>query len=201
MRHRKIALALSLIAITALFWPALSFLVASRSTERHGTVVHPHTQNAKPWVTYRGADDGTQYSDLSEITPENVTRLQLVWTHHSGDIGSIGDGTAGAYEATPIFVNALLYFCNPKGRVFALDPKNGTQRWSVDVHALAGLPGKQEICRGVTYWQDEQSQPAPCTKRIFFGDVYGRLYALDADTGSLCTQFGGQGFIDLNSFA
>ena len=195
MRYRKTALVLSLIAITALFWPALSFLVSSRSTEHHGMVVHPHPQSANPWVTYRGADDGTQYSGLSEITPANVTSLQLVWTHHSG-----GD-EAGAFEATPIFVNALLYFCNPKGRVFALDPKSGAQRWSADVHALTGLLSKQEICRGVTYWQDEQLQPAPCTKRIFFGDVYGRLYALDADTGSLCTQFGGKGFIDLNSLA
>ena len=213
---RKMALGLGLMGVTVFFWPSLSFLLPSSAIEGDGTGAHsphPRPQNAQAWVTYRGAEDGAQYSDIAAITPANVAKLRLVWTHHSGDIGSIRDGTAGAYEATPIFANAMLYFCNPIGRVFALDPKNGAERWSVDVHALTGLASKREICRGVTYWQDEQwgasnrgaaqvpGQRVRCTKRIFFGDVYGRLYALDADTGSLCTQFGGKGFVALNALA
>src|SRR6266850_1343842 len=195
-------MALAVIAVVVLFWPALSCLLSSPSAtatvDHHSVVVHasqPAVGNTKPWVTYRGAGDGAQYSDLTDITPTNVGRLQLVWTHHSGDLGSV----RSAYEATPIFADGMLYFCNPTGRVFALDARNGTERWSVNVHALTGLANKLEICRGVTYWQDATRQHAPCAKRLFLGDVYGRLYAIDADTGQLCTEFGGKGFIELNS--
>jgi glucose dehydrogenase len=55
--------------------------------------------------------------------------LQLAWTHHSGDIGSLRDGSASAYEAAPIFAKETLYFCNPVGRVFALDARNGSEHW------------------------------------------------------------------------
>src|SRR6266404_3554807 len=193
-------MAFAVIALVVLFWPALSCLESSSSgsVERHSTVVRAapvRLGNTKPWVTYSGAGDGAQYSDLTDINPTNVRRLQLVWTHHSGDLGSV----RSAYEATPIFANGMLYFCNPTGRVFALDARSGVERWSVSVHALTGLANKLEICRGVTYWQDATRQHASCAKRLFLGDVYGRLYAIDADTGQLCTEFGGQGFIELNS--
>jgi quinoprotein glucose dehydrogenase len=195
-------MAFAVTALVLLFWPALSRLKSSRSVDHDAAVVratHPGVGNTKPWVTYRGAEDGAQYSDLTDITPTNVGRLQLAWTHHSGDIGSLRNGSASAYEATPIFANAMLYFCNPIGRVFALDARNGAERWSVNVHALTGLENKREICRGVTYWQDATRQDVPCAKRVFLGDVYGRLYAIDADTGQLCTEFGGRGFVELNS--
>jgi quinoprotein glucose dehydrogenase len=201
VKKLSLAMAGAVTVVVILFWPALSWLKPPRSVE-HAAVVrvlHSGLGNTKPWVTSRGAQDGAQYSDLADITPANVGQLQLVWTHHSGDIGSLRDGSASAYEATPIFANAMLYFCNPVGRVFALDARNGTERWSVNVHALTGLADKREICRGVTYWQDTTRQHVPCAKRIFLGDVHGRLYAIDADTGRLCTEFGDRGFIELNS--
>jgi quinoprotein glucose dehydrogenase len=204
MKTYRLAFAFAVSVLVVLFWPALGYLYSSRSIEQDGAIVltfHSRTGNTKPWVTYRGADDGSQYSDIDQITAANVPQLRLVWTHHSGDIGSVRDGSASAYEATPIFANATLYFCNPIGRVFALDPRDGRERWSANVHALTGIKDKREICRGVTYWEDESARHTPCAKRLFLGDVYGRLYALDAETGKLCAEFGGRGFVELNSLA
>jgi quinoprotein glucose dehydrogenase len=202
-KRLRLVIALAIIAVALLFWPALSALIPPRPADLHPAAFHvPRAghQESKPWVTYRGAEDGAQYSDIAQITPANVNRLQLAWTHHSGDIGDIRDGTAGAYEATPIIANAMLYFCNPTGRVFALDPVNGTERWSVNVHNLTRVHPRREICRGVTYWEDAAARPhTPCAKRLFIGDAYGQLSAIDADTGALCTEFGGKGFVELNS--
>ena len=125
----------------------------------------------------------------------------MAWTHRSGDfIQDTGfDGTS--LEVTPIFVNETLYYCTPLNRVFALDPRNGVEKWVFDPDAPqadTGVPLLDEpifhvYCRGVAYWESGEGRTSkPCSKRIFKGDSRGHIFAIDADTGRACRDFGAE---------
>ena len=151
------------------------------------------------WPVFGHDPGGAQFSPLAQITPANLGDLKLAWEHHSGDY-TVGAGIAGtSLEVTPLKVNGRLYYCTPLDRVFALDPVTGRAIWTFDPYAkpaggtaLVSGPGRQGICRGVAYWRGEPSDQngAACTKRIFRADPAGRLFAIDADTGRSCRDFG-----------
>src|SRR4030095_12501172 len=107
---------------------------------------------------YGGNAGGTRHSPLTQITPENVSALEVAWTHHSGDIedGSHGMGVGSSFQATPILVEDTLYFCTPFNRVIALDAETGAERWSYDPHA--SREGVYNLnCRGVASWVDSRA--------------------------------------------
>ncbi len=125
-------------------------------------------------------------------------------------------------QTTPLHANSTLYFCTPWNKVFAIDPVTGKQRWVFDPHRVDPKSGKALSppmqmagrCRGVAYWQGSAASaaattvvaatataPAPaavgapavaCARRIFKNGEGGRLYALDADSGALCSDFGAE---------
>ena len=156
------------------------------------------------WPTYAGASGGGQYSSLKQINKDNVKELKQAWVYHSGDVSDGSDGTAKTpLEVNPILANDKLYICTPFNRVVALDPETGSEVWSFD----PGLDKKNtyskgSYCRGVSYWSQtpDVDQGASCSRRVFSGVGDGRLIALDADTGELCSDFGNEGQIDLNAF-
>ncbi len=151
------------------------------------------------WTAFAHDPGGSQFSPLAGITATNVQGLRVAWRHNSGDVKAGQSARTGtSFEATPIVVNGLLYYCTPMNRVFALDPATGRQRWVFDPFAIQpdGAPVSRDgdrlgVCRGVAYWRSASRQEAgPCLKRIFRGDRNGRLYAIDADTGRACRGFG-----------
>ncbi len=153
------------------------------------------------WPYWGGDQGATHYSPLDQITAENVADLEVVWTHRSGDFfdGS-GDSKVTAFQATPLVVNDHLYYCTPFMRVFALDPETGDERWRFDpeLEARHGEGPYPLTCRGVSYWEDSLAAPGTaCKKRIFLGTADSELFALDADTGMLCPEFGEAGRVAL----
>ena len=156
-------------------------------------------QAQNDWPEYGRDAGGSQYSPLAQINRANVEKLAVAWVHRSGDFID-KEGFAGtSMQVTPIQVNNLLYYCTPMNRVFALDPASGAQRWVFDPHAAAPDTGKPVTtqtrkplkCRGVSYWADPVARKgSACAKRIFKGDAYGNIYAIDADTGRSCRDFG-----------
>jgi len=162
-------------------------------------------QEASEWPSYGGDPGGQRYAVLDQLTPENVGRLEPAWTFHSGDV-SDGKGevrSASAFEATPILVDGLLFFCTPFDRVIALDPATGEQVWSFDPQIdLQARYANQLVCRGVAHWRDPSAAPgARCARRIFLGTLDSRLIALDAATGGRCSDFGSAGEVELASAA
>ncbi len=156
------------------------------------------------WPSYGNDAGGTRYSPLGEITPANVSELEIAWVHHHGDV-AIGEGfgTTSAFEATPILVDDTLFICTPFNRVLALDPATGAERWAYDPGVdRAGHWANQLTCRGVSTWKDPtRSDDGVCQRRIFTGTVDARLIALDAKTGLPCPDFGTGGTggtVDLN---
>ena len=153
------------------------------------------------WPEYAGTKGGQHFSPLTQITPGNVDRLELAWTHRSGDFSRGGPGLASTnFQATPLVANDTLYYCTPYMRVFALDPETGAERWSFDPELLhRGAGGAYPLtCRGVSYWQDASPEPGrACEKRILYGTRDSELIALDADTGAPCADFGDRGRVVL----
>ena len=156
------------------------------------------------WPTYGGSPGGGQYSPLSQVNKHNVEELKVAWVYRSGDVSDGTDGTATTpLEVNPILANGKLYICTPFNRIVALDPGTGTEAWSYDpeidkVNSYSG----GSYCRGVAYWSEPttMNQGDACHKRVLSGIGDGRLIAVDADTGRLCSDFGNNGQIDLNTF-
>ena len=174
-----------------------SFAVACGSGEETRNDAGPVAE----WRHWGGTRGAAHHSPLTQITPENVTQLEVAWTHRSGDyFDGSGYSKVTSLQVTPLVVNDLLYYCTPFMRVFALDPETGAERWSFD-------PGFKErhgegpyplICRGVSYWEDADAAPgSACRKRIFYGTADSELHALDADTGEPCEGFGVNGRVAL----
>jgi len=157
-------------------------------------------ESNRGWGTFGAVPGGGRYSALNQINRNTVDDLEVAWIHRSGHADKFEDGVRPAsYEVTPIFANNHLYICTAVNRVLAIDPETGTEKWAFDPHVqLIDDERKGFQCRGVSYWQAEKPlRETACQKRVFHGDLDGRLFAVDADTGRPCEDFGDGGFVDL----
>jgi quinoprotein glucose dehydrogenase len=171
---------------------------------------------ANEWPTYGHDPGGTRFSPVTQITPANVSQLQVAWVYHMrpavataapdagrgaagddaappppqgrGGRGRGGSGFSGS-QTTPIVVDGVMYIASPYGRVVALDPTTGKEVW---VYQLAsGSPST----RGVEYWPGDGQTPP----QIVFGTGNAKLISVDAKTGKPNEAFGDKGIVDLNT--
>jgi quinoprotein glucose dehydrogenase len=156
---------------------------------------------ALAWQYWGGDQGGTRFSELAQITPANVGRLVRAFAFRTGDLDRRPPEVMARtkFEATPLFVEDSLIFCTPFNEVIALDPGSGTPKWRYDPKiSESQRPGNRYVCRGVTYWIDDQApEGAACHSRIFMGTNDVRLIALDAKTGAPCADFGAQGEVKI----
>ena len=90
------------------------------------------------WPVYGGNTDHTHYSTLSQITPQNVGKLQVAWTYETHD-----EFRNSEMQANPVVIDGVLYATSPKLRVFALDAATGKEIWSFDPND--GRPAPQRF--------------------------------------------------------
>jgi quinoprotein glucose dehydrogenase len=144
-------------------------------------------RSANDWASYGHDAGGGRFSPLSQITPDNVGKLQVAWTYHMNPTPGIAASRVPTSTTTPLAVNGVLYLGTPYGRVVALDATSGKQLWAWQ------LPGSdQPPFRGLGYWPGDGARKP----RIIFGSAQGRLIALDAATGAPAKGFGTDGVID-----
>jgi glucose dehydrogenase len=146
-------------------------------------------QSGGEWRSYGRDAGGARSSPLEQITRDNVGRLGQAWVYHHGEPVPEAGREGPAFESTPLVVGELLYFTSPSGRVIALDPENGAERWTFG--PKLARPAGNARHRGVAYWERRGD------RRIFAGTLDGRLLALDALTGKLKAGFGENGQIRL----
>ena len=141
------------------------------------------------WPAYGHDAGGGRFSPLTQITPDNVNKLQVAWTYHMNPIpGAAATGARPPNSTTtPLMVNGLIYLGTPYGRVVALDATTGKQVWA---YQLAS--GDQPPYRGMAYWPGDKGH-AP---RIVFGSFKGNMIALDAKTGAPARGFGTDGVVE-----
>ena len=143
---------------------------------------------------YVGAEQAhTKYSTAGEITPANVSELEIVWQWRPNERPLEEYGTRpGPFQATPIMVGNVLYLSTMYTRVAALDAETGAELWTFDPRAYEGGPkgaGPRGFKhRGIAWWRDGDDA------RIFLNSR-DRLYAIDAATGRLDPGFGDGGSV------
>lgn len=125
------------------------------------------------------------FSPLTQITRENVGRLEVAWTFDTGDTGE--------YQANNLIVEGVLYTPSQTRKVIALNAATGVElwRWDPAKDGRAKGSGRQ---RGLMFWEDAASGE----RRLFTG-VGGFLFALDARSGELVRSFGKEGAVELQS--
>ena len=145
---------------------------------------------------------GQHHSAATQVTPDNVTQLDVAWTHRNGDMAAArGEPSSVSAQSTPILLpreaGEHLVYCTPFNRVIALDPQNGRQRWVHDPRVPLNSQ-RPYRCRGVAYTQLPQADmAAACRHRIYTVTVDRRLIALDARDGKPCAGFGSRGEVTL----
>jgi len=181
--------------------------------KKTASVTPSNYAESKEWPTYGHDSGGMRYSPLTQITPANVSSLEVAWTYHLKPANFVapaagrgegrgggrgrgrGEGRGGntgfrAAEVTPLVVNGTMYIASPYGQVVALDPTSGKQIWVYD------LPeGDRPATRGVEYFAGDKTTPP----QIVVGTSGGRLLTLDVKTGALNSKFGADGIVDLNT--
>src|SRR3984957_12791029 len=139
---------------------------------------HLLAQPPTNWPPYGGGPTQTRYSNLTQINKSNVQKLQIAWTYDTSD----GPGDP---QTQPIMVDGVLFGLTPRHKVIALDAATGKLLWQFD----SGIVGRGAN-RSVVYWSSGDD-------RRIFAAVQSFIYALDARTGKVISNFGKDGRIDL----
>jgi quinoprotein glucose dehydrogenase len=155
-------------------------------------------QSPAEWPAYGRDPGGARHSPLTQVTRDNVARLETAWTYHTGEAGVVVErGRPPALEATPLVVDGTMYLSTPLGRAIALDPATGKERWRYDPGVDPQRGYGDFASRGVAYWRDRGRADGPCARRVFVATIDARLVALDAAAGRPCAGFGSGGVVDL----
>lgn len=140
---------------------------------------------SEDWSISLGDKFSSQYSNLDQITVENIADLEVVWTFRSGDIT---EGKNTQIQCNPIIIDGILYGSSPTMKVVALQAATGELIWEFDPKKDFNVP--VTVNRGVTFYQEGED-----TRLFFSAGSY--LFALDPSTGELIPSFGDQGKVSL----
>jgi quinoprotein glucose dehydrogenase len=147
------------------------------------------------WTSHSHDPGGQSFSPLKAINRSNVTSLKIAWTFRTGDAYLPKHGKPTAFEATPLYVEGTLYLGTPLGRILALDPVTGKERWAYDPHVVDKDAGWGDNAnRGVSTWKSPDGK-----RRIYIATIDAHLIAVDATTGKPCPEFGDNGMINLRT--
>ena len=140
----------------------------------------------------------SNFSPLTQITPENVSRLTQAWSFSYG-AGSQPAGSLGLdfrFEIQPLLIGGVMYVSTPgspskpdlKSTVTAIEPETGKVLWQHT--SERNIHG-----RGLAYWKGSGTVGG----RLYFATDKAYLVALDLKTGEVASGFGNKGEVDLFS--
>ena len=132
------------------------------------------------WPVYLGDAGRRHYSELDQVTPDNVSQLELAWVYDAGELR----GGGSTMYTSPLVIDGVLYGLSPRLAAFALNAATGEELWRFE-------PGGNGAAqRGLMWWEHDGGA------RLFY--TAGReLLALDASDGTPVEGFGDNGRIDL----
>lgn len=159
---------------------ALLLFITACSSESTDDRTVTSAKEYSNWSVYLGDSARSHYSELAEITRDNVSNLELSWVYDSGELR---EGNSTMYTS-PLVVDGVLYGLSPKLDAFALNAVTGEELWRYQTEG-GGAPQ-----RGLMWWETDGD------RRVLY--TAGReLIALHADTGQPVQAFGNSGRIDL----
>src|SRR6185437_15952607 len=118
------------------------------------------------WFTYSGNYSSQRYSELTQISRDNVKELQLQWVHPFRTLEKI--------ENTSLVVNGVMY-TGSVDEVDAVDAVTGRTYWTFSHSFNMTDPGLNvnPYSKGVAVWGN----------RVFWATLDGHLIAIDAKNG------------------
>src|SRR5580765_2379203 len=132
------------------------------------------------WKTYGNDPGHTKFSTLTQITPQNVTRLTKAWEFDTRTPGR-------KWQNTSVVINNILYITLQNGGVVALEPETGRELWRFET------PVRGRSVRAIAYWPgDDDTAP-----RLLYG-ANDKLIELDPITGRPIENFGSKGVLDVH---
>ena len=127
-----------------------------------------------------GGPYNIRYTALSQITPANVSQLQVAWSWDAHEAFKDSE-----MQSNPIVVDGVLYATTPKMHVVALDARTGREVWNFDASRGEKIQRRFRH-RGVTVYKDR-----------VFASYRNLVWAIDRKTGQPIQTFGDDGHIDL----
>jgi alcohol dehydrogenase (cytochrome c) len=132
------------------------------------------------WLTHHGTLDGQRYSRLDSINKNNVSNLNVKWTHAIGGIEGGGMWDHGGLEGTPIVEDGFIYVTDGWGSIYKLDIRNnGKLVWKMNPETDRDYAGAITCCgidnRGAAFWND----------KIISHTLDGRLIVTNKGTGEI----------------
>lgn len=126
------------------------------------------TPSGANWPSYNGDYTGRRFSNLSQITPGNVNKLQAQWVFHPGN--------SNLLEGTPTVVNGVM-FVTSANDAFAIDARTGRLVWHYSRAVTEGLvdDASSHHSRGVGLWHS----------RLYMETNNAHLLCLDVRSGHL----------------
>jgi alcohol dehydrogenase (cytochrome c) len=120
------------------------------------------------WLTFGGNYANHRYSPLTQITPDNVSRLMPQWTFQTQ--------TLGTFQTTTIVRDNILYVTGPQNTAWALDARTGRQIWRYRRELPEGLTACCGLVnRGFGVLGD----------KLFMTTLDAHLLAFDMKTGAI----------------
>ena len=156
--------------------------------------LHAQKPPVDQWPNYQY---NSNFSPLTQITPENVSRLTKAWTFNYG-AGSLENGGFVAldyrFSVQPLIIDGVMYVSTPTSdrdrslmsTVTALEPETGKVVWQYK--SPRGIHG-----RGLAYWKGGGG----AGPRLYFATDKGYLMGLDIKSGKLAPGFGNGGEVDV----
>ena len=148
--------------------------VAQQPRKVDDAALRDAARTGEEWITYNLGWSEQRYSQLNQITSQNVNRMGLAWYV---DIPAARGNPQNRQEGTPLVHNGMLYSITPWSVVYAVDARTGKEAWHSDPDVNQQVWQSRICCgvvnRGIAMYEDKIIAPV----------VDGRLRALDAATG------------------
>jgi alcohol dehydrogenase (cytochrome c) len=118
------------------------------------------------WLMYGRDYANLRFSPLKQINQDNVRNLVPAWSFQTG----VPDGL----QATPLFVDGVIYLSTSWNHAFAIDAHTGAELW----HYKRRLPEKMIFCCGPV-----NRGLAIVNATLYMATLDAHLVALEANTG------------------
>jgi alcohol dehydrogenase (cytochrome c) len=128
-------------------------------------------KNPAHWLNFSGDYSGQRHSPLTQITPENASRLTAQWAFQTGVIPRRG------FEGTPLVADGVMYLTGAYNNAWALDARTGRPFWRYQRQLPTDLTygNISPVNRGFGLLGD----------RLFMLTLDAHLVSLNAKTGAV----------------
>ena len=157
---------------------SLLAVIAVGAATMHDAVKGQAPKPYTTWSAYGGSQDSMQYSALTQVNRQNVTRLERAWFYPvAGDLERL--------PFNPLIVDNVMFVAGVKEAVVALDAVTGKELWASTEQATE---------RGLAYWESKDRSD----RRLILTTNSG-LKEIDARSGKIIPTFGVNGSVDMRT--